>query len=124
MESLLEVPFNAFLKHSVFQQKKTSINPPLGDTKVSLMDTNLNFTNRNLNYMDMSQSYHDFITLLIKYNNFDLFNRLNQADEAVNATRVESTEITSQGASRAPPRCTNCGTLGHKRARCPNRVNT
>ena len=50
-------------------------------------------------------------------------NRLNQADEAANSGVQESREITLQRAARAPPRCTNCGTVGHSRNRCPNHVN-
>ena len=50
-------------------------------------------------------------------------NHQNQADEAANSRVQESGEIISQRATRAPPRCTNCGTVGHKRTRCPNRVN-
>lgn len=49
-------------------------------------------------------------------------NRQNQADEAANSMRVESAEITAQRATRAPPRCSDCRSIGHKRLQCPNRV--
>jgi hypothetical protein len=51
-------------------------------------------------------------------------NRQNQADEAVNSTQRTSEGITSQRAARAPPRCSDCRNIGHRRLQCPNRVNT
>jgi hypothetical protein len=48
-------------------------------------------------------------------------NRQNQADEAVNSTQRISEGITSQRATRAPPRCSDCRNIGHRRLQCPNR---
>ena len=53
----------------------------------------------------------------------ELINRRNQVDEAPNPARIESEEITSQPAARAPPRCSDCRNIGHRRLQCPNRVN-
>ena len=48
---------------------------------------------------------------------------MNQADEAPNTTPVEPASSASQPIRRAPPRCSDCNQLGHKRTRCPNRSN-
>lgn len=53
----------------------------------------------------------------------ELISRPNQAGEASNSTPQETNAITSQPRQRAPPRCSDCNTLGHRRIRCPNRVN-
>jgi hypothetical protein len=52
----------------------------------------------------------------------ELINRPNQAGEASNSMGVEVDTITSQPPSRAPPRCSDCHILGHRRNQCPNRT--
>ncbi|KAK9578966.1 suppressor protein sef1 [Aspergillus fumigatus] len=52
----------------------------------------------------------------------DLINSPNQAIEASNSTPAEPPPPASTpSSSRAPPRCTNCFQIGHRRTQCPNR---
>ena len=46
---------------------------------------------------------------------------MNQANEASNTTPAEPTTSTSQPTTRAPPRCSDCHQVGHKRTQCPDR---
>jgi hypothetical protein len=51
----------------------------------------------------------------------ELISYPNQAGEASNSTAVEVDTSASQLASRAPPRCSDCRNIGHRRLQCPNR---
>jgi hypothetical protein len=46
---------------------------------------------------------------------------MNQADEAPNTTPAEPAASASQPITRAPPRCSDCHQVGHKRTQCPDR---
>lgn len=49
----------------------------------------------------------------------------NQAEEAIQTGPIlqEPEPNISQRRVRAPPRCSDCHMIGHKRLQCPNRVN-
>jgi hypothetical protein len=51
----------------------------------------------------------------------ELIRRPNQASEASNSMRIEDDIVASQRATRAPPRCSDCRNIGHRRLQCPNR---
>jgi hypothetical protein len=46
---------------------------------------------------------------------------MNQANEAQNALPAEADALASHPIRRAPPRCSDCNQVGHKRTHCPNR---
>jgi DDE superfamily endonuclease/Tc5 transposase-like DNA-binding protein/Psq-like protein len=48
---------------------------------------------------------------------------MNQAIEVPDAPPAEPASSTSQPITRAPPRCSDCHQIGHKRTQCPNRSN-
>lgn len=51
----------------------------------------------------------------------DLMQRRNEAQEAEDTIQMETAPSTSQPHVRAPPRCSDCNVLGHKRTHCPSR---
>ncbi|RJE18836.1 Pogo transposable element [Aspergillus sclerotialis] len=51
----------------------------------------------------------------------ELINSPNQATEALNAIPTGLDTAASQPIRRAPPRCSDCNQVGHKRTHCPNR---
>jgi hypothetical protein len=53
----------------------------------------------------------------------EAFNSLNQANEGQNTHPAEADALASQPIRRAPPRCSDCNQIGHKRTHCPNRSN-
>jgi hypothetical protein len=53
----------------------------------------------------------------------ELISHPNQAGEASNSVGAEAEASTPRPPQRAPPRCSDCNTLGHRRTRCPNRAN-
>ena len=50
------------------------------------------------------------------------FQRINEASEAHDTLSTDSALSTIEPRVRAPPRCSNCHNLGHKRLQCPNRA--
>jgi hypothetical protein len=48
---------------------------------------------------------------------------MNQANEAQDAPPAELDVSASQPIRRAPPRCSDCNQVGHRRTHCPNRYN-
>ena len=51
----------------------------------------------------------------------ELMQQRNGVQEAQDTIQTETTPSTSQPHVRAPPRCSDCNVLGHKRTHCPNR---
>jgi hypothetical protein len=51
----------------------------------------------------------------------EAFDSLDQAVEVPNEPAAEPASSTSQPITRAPPRCSDCHQVGHKRTQCPNR---
>lgn len=51
----------------------------------------------------------------------ELIQHKNETQETQGALPVESASSTVQRPVRAPPRCSNCHVIGHKRLQCPNR---
>jgi len=51
----------------------------------------------------------------------DLIQRENEAQEVINSAPTEPASPAVQPRVRAPPRCSDCNTLGHKRTHCPYR---
>ena len=45
----------------------------------------------------------------------------NQADEAVSTIPAESAPVAERRPVRAPPRCSDCHNIGHRRLQCPSR---
>ena len=45
----------------------------------------------------------------------------NQPDEAIPTASVDPAPVVEYRSTRAPPRCSDCNILGHKRTHCPNR---
>ena len=44
----------------------------------------------------------------------------NQPDEAIPTASVDPAPVVEYRSTRAPPRCSDCNILGHKRTHCPN----
>jgi hypothetical protein len=53
----------------------------------------------------------------------EFIQRRNQADEAIPSIPTEQAVDAEQRPQRAPPRCSDCHILGHKRLQCPQRKN-
>ena len=54
----------------------------------------------------------------------ELISRPNQPSEGQPTASTEAIQLASQPISRAPPRCSDCHELGHKRNQCPKRFNS
>ena len=51
----------------------------------------------------------------------ELLQSENQADEAISTALAETAPEAEQRSVRAPPRCSDCHIIGHRRLQCPNR---